>query len=598
MNNRHIKWIALVMVLGIGGLSLRARHLIAESPGATRAGSPQISLPTAEIPEPTTVSSAVVTLSRTSSSTRPKITWSTTSVNIILSPGETTGRDLTFTSSQALQNVQIAAVPKITPFLTIQPSSFSSVPANQEQSVRLTFVIPAGAAFGIYDGTIHLRAGGGTLPKTVKVVVSVWRVLTTCTLSASPSTITQGGSSTLSWTTTGNPTSASIDNDVGTVNPASGSIDVSPSASTTYTLTVMSTAANGSCFVPVTVNTISISQEVVTNGRWIFGYDLAIDSTGIPHIAFQENDQDRLFYTNRTAGVWTTPQVVSITSDVGSPAVSLEVDLTGTVHIAFDSGIGGNDVLTYASNGTGSWATDVVRTFSREYSLALDTANIPRVAYHYDYDGLNYAIKSTSAWTNQNVDSSGMITVYTGRYPQMALDSTNKAHIVYFDYLTQSIRYATNTGSMWNIETIGATNLDPNSTTTSENHAVAIDSRDQIHVSYARGGNILYARRTALGWMEENVAVGKPYRTKIAIDSRGVPYIVYTDDSNTILLLAEKGSEAWRQHSLYTALNPYSLYSPTIQIRQDNMHIAVSQIALSVTLDGQLLYFKNPLLAP
>jgi hypothetical protein len=98
--------------------------------------------------------------------------------------------------------------------------------------------------------------------------------------------------------------------------------------------------------------------------------------------------------------------------------------------------------------------------------------------------------------------------------------------------------------------------------------------------------------------MEENVAVGKPYRTKIAIDSRGVPYIVYTDDSSTILLLAEKGSEAWRQHSLYTALNPYSLYSPTIQIRQDNMHIAISQIALSVTLDGQLLYFKNPLLAP
>ena len=57
----------------------------------------------------------------------------------------------------------------------------------------------------------------------------------TATLSASPSTIERGQSSTLSWTTTG-ATSVSIDQGIGDVS-TSGSRSVSPSSSTTYTLT-------------------------------------------------------------------------------------------------------------------------------------------------------------------------------------------------------------------------------------------------------------------------------------------------------------------------------------------------------------------------
>ena len=57
----------------------------------------------------------------------------------------------------------------------------------------------------------------------------------TATLSASPSTIERGQSSTLSWTTTG-ATSVSIDQGIGDVS-TSGSRTVSPSSSTTYALT-------------------------------------------------------------------------------------------------------------------------------------------------------------------------------------------------------------------------------------------------------------------------------------------------------------------------------------------------------------------------
>ena len=56
----------------------------------------------------------------------------------------------------------------------------------------------------------------------------------TVTLSASPSTIQQGGSSTLSWSST-DATQVSIAPDVGAVT-AQGSTNVSPSSSTTYTI--------------------------------------------------------------------------------------------------------------------------------------------------------------------------------------------------------------------------------------------------------------------------------------------------------------------------------------------------------------------------
>jgi hypothetical protein len=67
---------------------------------------------------------------------------------------------------------------------------------------------------------------------------------------ASPSVIRSGGSSTLSWQTVGG-SSASIDRGLGTVS-GEGSTQVSPTATTTYMLTV--TSPDGAQFQTVTVN--------------------------------------------------------------------------------------------------------------------------------------------------------------------------------------------------------------------------------------------------------------------------------------------------------------------------------------------------------
>jgi len=103
----------------------------------------------------------------------------------ILSPGESTSSNLTFTSSQSLTNVTLRVVPQIAPFLTVQPSSISSAPANQTQSVQLSFAISPTAVLGTYDGTLQLKSGTTTFPQTVKVVVNVWGRLSSAAVGVS-----------------------------------------------------------------------------------------------------------------------------------------------------------------------------------------------------------------------------------------------------------------------------------------------------------------------------------------------------------------------------------------------------------------------------
>jgi hypothetical protein len=156
---RPSRAVRLVVVLGIvalGSAAVWTVTLMARSP----APSPTLA------PAPTEALPAAVV--------QQAITWSPDSLDVILSPGETASRSVTFTSSTDLSNVTLEAVPEIAPFLTIKPSSISRIRANRSQTVQISFAIPADATLGDYDGTIHVRTGSQTLPQTVKVRVTVW----------------------------------------------------------------------------------------------------------------------------------------------------------------------------------------------------------------------------------------------------------------------------------------------------------------------------------------------------------------------------------------------------------------------------------------
>ncbi len=74
---------------------------------------------------------------------------------------------------------------------------------------------------------------------------------------ASPTRISSSQSSVLSWSLSG-ATSARIDPDIGVVDPSSGSVAVSPSAGTTYTLTAESDCGTDTETATVTVGKLNL----------------------------------------------------------------------------------------------------------------------------------------------------------------------------------------------------------------------------------------------------------------------------------------------------------------------------------------------------
>jgi hypothetical protein len=89
--------------------------------------------------------------------------------------------------------------------------------------------------------------------KTCSDTVTVTNPEIACTLTANPTTINKGDSSTLSWTTRG-ATSFVIDNNIGSVTPiAAGSRSVSPQVTTTYTGTATGPAGTVTCKATIEV---------------------------------------------------------------------------------------------------------------------------------------------------------------------------------------------------------------------------------------------------------------------------------------------------------------------------------------------------------
>jgi len=113
--------------------------------------------------------------------------------------------------------------------------------------------------------TYTLTARNSVNDITSKATVTVGSTsgvqLSSCT--ASPANISAGQSSTLSWTST-NADSVSISSGVGSV-AKSGSVTVSPSQTTTYTVTAVGGGASTTCAITVTVGALPVIVNFTAN---------------------------------------------------------------------------------------------------------------------------------------------------------------------------------------------------------------------------------------------------------------------------------------------------------------------------------------------
>ncbi|MEK6636302.1 MAG: hypothetical protein AABY38_08075 [Planctomycetota bacterium] len=175
-------------------------------------------------------------------------------------------------------------------------------------------------------------------------------------------------------------------------------------------------------------------------------------------------------------------------------------------------------------------------------SIAVDSNNHPHFTYGGDH--LYYAYYDGSAWHYETVDSSSKV----GRYASIALDSSGKVHISYFDETNKDLKYATNASGSWVTTTIyDSKNI--YRSVTEEGYipgdgytSIAIDASDKVHISYYDfiwddHGNLIYATNASGSWVTTKVDTGEDEDedkdteagkyNSIAVDSSGNVHISY-----------------------------------------------------------------------
>jgi hypothetical protein len=203
--------------------------------------------------------------------------------------------------------------------------------------------------------------------------------------------------------------------------------------------------------------------------------------------------------------------------------------------------------------------------FSPAYtSLALDSSNRPHISYYDGYEkNLKYTYYDGSNWQISTVDSEGDV----GAYTSLALDSSNRPHISYYDTSNGNLKYAYYDGSTWQISTIDFEGVVGRYT------SLALDSSNRPHVAYTNGNNntIKYAYYDGSTWQISIVESSVGTYPSLALDSSNRPHIAYTNVNNNILKYAYYNGSTWQISIVESSIGAY----PSLALDSSNRpHIA------------------------
>ncbi len=234
---------------------------------------------------------------------------------------------------------------------------------------------------------------------------------------------------------------------------------------------------------------------------------IAIDSSDGVHISYFEQLDPAtgyLKYATNASGSWVTMRVdsIGIVPDFHHvPTTSIAIDLFDNVHISYPDGSTGE--LKYAACPSAidcmqasNWSIGTVDssvTVGIYNSIAIDSSFKVYISYYDETnDALKYAAKTASGTTwKWAILDSGIGGSAGWGFNSIAIDRSDKVHISYYDEINDALKYATNRGvspgtgscinTNWNCETV--------TTAYGMMNSIATDSLNNVHISYMSGGD-------------------------------------------------------------------------------------------------------------
>lgn len=230
------------------------------------------------------------------------------------------------------------------------------------------------------------------------------------TLSANPSTIALGDTSTLTWSVT-NASSCSLNQGIGSVNPVSGNRIVSPSVTTTYTMSCSGPggSANRSRTVTVTTGTPPPTPDLMINGS-----DGPLAVSGGDNLNLTWPSVANATSCTGSGANWSGIKAVAGGNDNISASISDTYRLTCTG----PGGSGSDDVVVTIGSGPDyrlcptSTAVNVGGTTQvRAYYLASGTINCTNTSGATEVTGsVNWSSANAGIASVNNTGSKGLVT--------------------------------------------------------------------------------------------------------------------------------------------------------------------------------------------
>ena len=167
---------------------------------------------------------------------------------------------------------------------------------------------------------------------------------------------------------------------------------------------------------------------------------------------------------------------------------TIAVDSNGHVHIAYTEKVGLANVLSYATNQSGSWQSTIIDEGSirNTKSIALDSNDNVHIAYLIQGTSgynLNYTTNESGSWTSTTLQQSltGSSISFDSRN-FMVIDSNDNVHIAYHPGNNHEIKITNNTGGSWTVNDVYS-NWTYSSLKMSA-PTLAIDSNDNLHLTW------------------------------------------------------------------------------------------------------------------